>query len=112
MAFFHELAIIIAKLVQKKTITSDSADMMAVWIAKEHVDVHLSFTLQPLLIGTAFNTSWYALPSNVYLYMRLLATLMKTSFALSWEIRPFQRKYFVKKECLTLLRRDTGFCQT
>ncbi len=109
MAFFHELSIKIAMLVQKETITSDSADIRAFWIAKEHVDVHTSLTLQPLLIGTAFNTSRYALPSIVYLYRRLLATLMKTSSALSWEIRPCKIKYFVKIECLTLLRRVTGF---
>ncbi len=98
-------------LVQKETITSDSADIRAFWIAKEHVDVHISLTLQPLIIGTAFNTSRYALPSFVYLNRRLLATLMKTSFALSWEIRPRLGKYFVKIEYLTLLRRVTGFCQ-
>ncbi len=49
-----------------------------------------------------------ALPSIVYLYRRLLATLMKTSFTLSWEIRPQLGKYFVKIEHLTLLCRVAG----
>ncbi len=111
MAFFHEIAIKIAMLVQKETITSDSADMRAVLIAKEHVDVHLSFTLQSYFIDTASNATRYALSSIVYLYRRLLATLMKTAFALSWEIRPRLGKYLVKIEYLTLLRRVAGFRQ-